>query len=139
MDQSKRSSLIESFLNQFSGLVISLLLFQYIIGPYMLEITPTWSDNISVTLVFTLVSVVRSYLFRRLFNRLGNSQKKVCKESEESPSCFGGGLTFSKDFKEYNAIHKEGGMYTVCTLNLLTNERSTITMSFADLIHLLYS
>jgi hypothetical protein len=71
MSQSKRFSLLESFLNQFSGLVLSLLLFQYLVGPYMLGITPSWVDNIQVTLVFTLVSVLRSYLFRRIFNRIG--------------------------------------------------------------------
>ena len=71
MAQSKKLSAIESVVNQVTGFLLSVLIFQYIIGPYMLGIQPDWVDNMNITVVFTIVSMVRGYVVRRIFNKLG--------------------------------------------------------------------
>jgi len=65
--QSRISSLIESALNTASGFALSI-----VIGIY---VYPLFGHSFSVsqlggiTLIFTLVSVARNYVWRRLFNR----------------------------------------------------------------------
>ena len=64
--QTKLQSLIESLLNTASGFIISLLLYHYVVTP--MDLPDTWNSSILVTLMFTVVSIVRSYFWRRLFN-----------------------------------------------------------------------
>lgn len=66
--QSKKYSLAESLTNTFSGLVISFII-QIIIYP-ALDIPVKLSQNIIITLVFTLASIGRGYVVRRIFNRI---------------------------------------------------------------------
>ncbi len=66
--QSKKQSLIECTLNISSGLIISILLWYYIISP-VFKIDSSIKDTILITAIFTVVSIVRSYMWRRLFNR----------------------------------------------------------------------
>ncbi len=69
MSQSKKHSLLESTLNILSGMIISFIIMQYVLIP-LLFIEMSYTNNISITLVLTVASIIRSYLFRRLFNRL---------------------------------------------------------------------
>ena len=66
--QTKRYSLIESLTNTFAGLLISFGI-QLVIYP-ILNIPVKLSQNIIITLVFTLASILRGYVVRRIFNRL---------------------------------------------------------------------
>jgi hypothetical protein len=66
--QTKSMSLIEQICNVGSGFIISLLVWQYIICPIW-HIERGSGDGVQITLVFTVVSVVRGYLWRRIFNR----------------------------------------------------------------------
>jgi len=64
--QSKTHSLIEACLNTASGFIIS-----YIVGLYLFplmgwKITPT--ENFLVVSIYTVISVIRSYVWRRAFN-----------------------------------------------------------------------
>lgn len=68
MTQSKRMSALESVVNQVSGFVMSLLLWQYLIAP-LYDIVPDWQQNFEITVIFTLFSIVRSYCVRRIFNK----------------------------------------------------------------------
>ena len=68
MSQSRTVSVVESVLNQISGFVISLLVWQYIVAP-LYGFTPDWSTNFEITFIFAIVSTIRSYLWRRFFNR----------------------------------------------------------------------
>lgn len=70
MSQSRRLSLIESITQQAVGLVISLLIWEFVIKPVW-NIQTGIVDNITITLLFTLASIIRGYIFRRLFNRIG--------------------------------------------------------------------
>ena len=67
--QSRKSSLIEQLCNVGSGFFIALIYWQLIIMPQIEAAGElTLAVNASITLQFTLVSIVRGYFFRRLFN-----------------------------------------------------------------------
>ena len=59
--------MIESLTNTFSGLVISFVC-QMIIYPIM-NIPITFFQNIVITIIFTIISIIRSYAIRRIFNK----------------------------------------------------------------------
>ena len=65
--QTRLSSFIEQCLNVGSGFVISLVLWTYFVVPVW-DIEVTMLDNLNITILFTLVSVLRGYLWRRFFN-----------------------------------------------------------------------
>jgi len=65
--QSKFHSLIESFTNVIIGYFVSLLS-QIIIFP-IFNINVSLKSNIYIGLWFTVISIIRSYCIRRLFNR----------------------------------------------------------------------
>lgn len=67
--QSKWSSLIEQVLNVGSGFVISLIVWSFVIVP-LWEMDTNFADNLAITAVFTFVSVVRGFAWRRAFNWL---------------------------------------------------------------------
>jgi hypothetical protein len=70
--QSKLSSLIEQLLNVGSGFVVSLLFWTYVVVPvWNLEVNTT--ENLQITACFTILSIVRGYVWRRLFNRYGRA------------------------------------------------------------------
>ena len=66
--QSKRMSAIESITNVVVGLVFSFCI-QLVIYP-LLDIPVNINQNIIITAVFFVVSFVRSYFLRRIFNKL---------------------------------------------------------------------
>jgi len=66
--QTKKKSLIEAVSNTIIGLGTSFLI-QLIIYP-VLNIPVSIGQNIIITAVFFIVSIIRSYLVRRLFNSI---------------------------------------------------------------------
>lgn len=69
MTQSRAMSALEVCLNVGSGLIIAMLTWQFVITP-LFNIQVPVSTNAFICAIFTLVSVVRSYLWRRAFNYL---------------------------------------------------------------------
>lgn len=68
MKQSKKQSLKETVISTFIGLAVSLIT-QIVIFPlYGMEVS--FNQNIQITIIFTVVSIVRGYLVRRYFNNL---------------------------------------------------------------------
>ena len=65
--QSKLQSLIESFTNILIG-YLTALLSQVLIFP-IFDIYVSFQDNLLIGLYFTIISLVRSYLVRRYFNK----------------------------------------------------------------------
>ncbi len=65
--QTKKKSLIESITNTVIGFIIALTV-QLIIYPIM-NIEVRISQNLIITSVFTLVSILRGYIIRRIFNK----------------------------------------------------------------------
>ena len=79
MSQSKRHSLLEAFANVFSGMFIGFSISQlatvyqheiqiYIWSGFTWQLTAT--SNVLMTTVLTFVSLVRGYIWRRVFNYL---------------------------------------------------------------------
>lgn len=68
MKQEKKHSLIESIFQTVIGLITSFLI-QIAIYP-ILNIPVTFTQNVIITLVFFIVSIIRGYLIRRLFNKI---------------------------------------------------------------------
>ena len=68
MKQSKRESLVESLFNQFTGVLTAFLVWRFIIIPIWNFPDPGITQNITITLIFTVVSILRSYVWRRFFN-----------------------------------------------------------------------
>ena len=65
--QSKKNSLIESITNVVVGYCVALMS-QIIIFP-VFGIHATIKDNLMIGLFFTVVSIARSYVLRRIFNK----------------------------------------------------------------------
>jgi hypothetical protein len=66
--QNKRHSLLESALNIFSGSFIAYSLTQAGSWAGLWSISP--GGNLLLTSVLTVVSLLRSYLWRRIFNKV---------------------------------------------------------------------
>ena len=66
--QSKKHSLIEASINVLSGLVLSVLTWKLIISP-VFKIYPDNSQVVWISAIFTIISIIRSYFWRRFFNR----------------------------------------------------------------------
>ena len=66
--QSKKQSLIETLTSVFVGWLIGVILNLTILPLFDYNITLT--DSLWVSLIFTIVSVMRSYMIRRFFNRM---------------------------------------------------------------------
>jgi hypothetical protein len=75
--QSRTRSLVEQLLNIGSGFLVSLCVWEFIVKPVW-EIDTSFAENLTITCLFTVVSIVRSYAWRRLFNRLDNKNYKKC-------------------------------------------------------------
>lgn len=69
MSQSKSQSLQEAFLNTAIGYLTSFITWYCILWTGLFDINVTFTDNVIITLIFTVVSVVRSYVVRRHYNR----------------------------------------------------------------------
>ena len=66
--QSKKHSTLESLTNTVVGLLTSFAI-QLVIYP-LLNIPVTLNQNIIITVVFFVVSFLRGYLIRRVFNKI---------------------------------------------------------------------
>ena len=72
--QTRLQSLIESWANVAIGYLIALAAQLVVFPLYDIEIS--MSQNIQIGLIFTAVSIARSYALRRLFNRLHHGQTR---------------------------------------------------------------
>ena len=66
--QSKKHSTLESLTNTVVGLLTSFAI-QLVIYP-LLNIPVTLNQNIIITVVFFVVSFLRGYIIRRVFNKI---------------------------------------------------------------------
>jgi len=70
--QTKLQSLLETIFSTLVGMVVALIT-QVLVFP-LFGFTPKISENIAIALIFTVVSVLRGFLVRRLFNWLHHKQ-----------------------------------------------------------------
>ncbi len=67
MAQSKLGSLTEQIANIASGFIISLLFWTYVVVPVW-NLPVNTHENLVITACFTVLSLVRGYVWRRGFN-----------------------------------------------------------------------
>ncbi len=67
MSQSPRHSLIESVANTAVGFVISMASVQWLFP--VIGVRMTLAENFGATAIMTVISVLRGYVLRRVFNR----------------------------------------------------------------------
>lgn len=65
--QTKKKSLIEAFVNTLIGYIITLIFSPLLY--WICDITITGVQMTLVTLLFTILSVLRNYVIRRWFNK----------------------------------------------------------------------
>ncbi len=65
MAQTKKQSLFESVVNVLVGFWVAVLI-QVLVFP-LFEIEATFAENLAISLVFTIVSILRGYILRRFF------------------------------------------------------------------------
>ena len=75
--QKRKHSIYESITNVIVGLITSFLI-QLAIYP-MLSIKVSVNQNIAITVVFFIVSFIRGYVIRRIFNKLQRNYSDYAK------------------------------------------------------------
>jgi high-affinity Fe2+/Pb2+ permease len=70
MKQSKKHSALETVAQTVIGLLTSFLI-QIVLYPF-LGIQVTLNQNLFITAIFFVVSLIRGYVVRRVFNKLKN-------------------------------------------------------------------
>jgi hypothetical protein len=71
--QSVRHTVLEVLISTGAAFIISALLQHFVVNP-LWHLQSSASDSIGITVLFTVVSLVRSYILRRIFNKLGSSK-----------------------------------------------------------------
>jgi hypothetical protein len=73
--QSKVHSFFESVTNQVIGFMLALFMYHFIV-PVITGIPTNTATSITVVLMFTALSIFRSYIIRRIFNKKTVNQLK---------------------------------------------------------------
>jgi len=66
--QSKLESAIETTTTVAIGFVVSMVVWQFIAAP-LYNIPVTFSQNLGITAIFTVIALIRGYIIRRFFAR----------------------------------------------------------------------
>lgn len=66
MKQDRIDSFFEAVTNTAVGFVISLITWYFVADA--MDIPVTWSQNLIITGIFTVVSIIRGYVLRRIFD-----------------------------------------------------------------------
>ena len=66
--QTKKQSFVESLTQTAIGFLVSLFTWYCILWTGLFEISVTFADNLLITGIFTVVSIVRGYFIRRFYN-----------------------------------------------------------------------
>jgi hypothetical protein len=65
--QTKKQSLLEAMASTFIGFTVSLISTFLVFPIFNIESTPI--KNVGITIFFTVISITRSYIVRRFFNK----------------------------------------------------------------------
>jgi hypothetical protein len=66
MSQSKKQSFIEANINTLSGFIVSYI--TLITLKHFYQMNLSMFDSLEITIIFTVLSILRNYLVRRWFN-----------------------------------------------------------------------
>jgi hypothetical protein len=75
--QSKRDSFLEQVANIGSGFIIACLIWQFGINPAIKQGYLTIDNTLVITSIFTITSLIRGYVFRRIGNHFTQKQTPV--------------------------------------------------------------
>lgn len=73
--QSRRMSLVEAITNLTVGYALAVVM-QIVVFPWF-GLNASLGENLALGALFTVLSLVRSYALRRVFERLGHRQKRT--------------------------------------------------------------
>lgn len=73
--QSAKGSMWETLSGTAIGFVVSVTVWQFVVKPVW-GLETSFVENLNITLLFTLVSVIRGYVVRRFFNMMHNKKYK---------------------------------------------------------------
>jgi hypothetical protein len=68
MVQTKLESLFEKLCSTGSGFLIALATWEYVIRPLIHGGHLSVEDSLHITMIFTVISIIRGYFWRRFFN-----------------------------------------------------------------------
>lgn len=66
MSQLKRHSAVEVVASTLFGYVVAVIAYHLVFPIYGIKVTVM--QNLEIAAIFTILSIVRSYIFRRIFN-----------------------------------------------------------------------
>jgi len=75
MSQPRWHSMLETIANVVVGIAVSLII-QITIMPLVLHVQPTIEQNMALVAIFTIASIIRGYVMRRLFNKIKYGRKE---------------------------------------------------------------
>ena len=68
MSQSRTHSMLEAIAGTAIGFIVSVIITAIVLPAYGHEVT--FSQNIQITAIYTVASIIRGYVMRRAFNQL---------------------------------------------------------------------
>lgn len=72
--QTRWGAIFETCANTASGFILSYLLWVFVVAPaWKLDVTP--ADNFWITCIFTVLSLVRGYVWRRIMTKVHKKDK----------------------------------------------------------------
>lgn len=75
--QTKTQSLIEQTCNIGSGFLLATGVWHYAVRPLIQHDVLSIDNTLTITLIFTITSFIRGYIWRRLFNKLTQNMSNV--------------------------------------------------------------
>jgi uncharacterized protein YacL len=73
--QKRRQSLVETLVGTAVGFVLSVTIWEFVVKPVW-HLNTAFISNLQITLLFTVVSIARGYVLRRVFNQLHNKNNR---------------------------------------------------------------
>ncbi len=70
--QSKKMSMFETVVNTGAGFMVSVVLLNMVLPMYGFDVGP--GQSVEIVCIFTIASILRGYLVRRLFNRVNKDR-----------------------------------------------------------------
>jgi len=67
--QSRKASITEQIFNIGSGFIIACFVTKYIL-PYFVGTSISYNKSLQITFIYTIISLIRGYAWRRVFNKL---------------------------------------------------------------------
>lgn len=128
--QSRRASLLEALAKTAIGFFISLLA-TLIILPAV-GVAATINQSVAMTLGFTVISIARSYILRRLFNRPGRTIETDMVPTHYHVDC--GGVSIYKGGVPVARIDLDKSQMVGLSIAILKSSRETNPISISNFL-----